>query len=98
MKSVAPNSMAIRSLDAIRSMAIIWEAPHRRAAWITFRPTPPAPITTTVSPSSTRARLNTAPAPVITPQPMSAAEVSGTSFGIGTAWFSWRTTWSPTAQ
>ena len=31
---------------------------------------------------------HTAPVPVITPQPISDAEVSGTSFGIGMHWFS----------
>ena len=42
---------------------------------------PPVPMTTTVSPRSTLARLSTAPTPVSTPQPISAAEVSGMSVG-----------------
>ncbi len=43
------------------------------------------PITTTESPRSTRARLSTAPTPVSTPHPISAAEVSGISSAIFTA-------------
>ena len=54
-----------------------------RAPWITLRPMPPTPITTTDWPWVTLARLNTAPTPVSTPQPMSEAEVNGTSSGIG---------------
>lgn len=46
---------------------------------------PPVPITTTVSPRSTFARLSTAPTPVSTPQPIRAADVSGMSAGIFTA-------------
>ncbi|CAM5569024.1 hypothetical protein SRIMM317S_04793 [Streptomyces rimosus subsp. rimosus] len=46
---------------------------------------PPAPMTTTVSPSPTRARFSTAPTPVSTPHPINAAEVSGISRAIRTA-------------
>ena len=55
---------------------------------MTLRPTPPTPNTAAVWPRSTFARLNTAPMPVTTPHPTSAAEVSGTSFGIFTHWTS----------
>ena len=58
---------------------------------MTLRPTPPTPKTAAVSPGRTRARLSTAPTPVRTPQPMRQADVSGTSFGILTAWTSWTT-------
>ena len=44
-------------------------------------PMPPAPMTTTVSPGCTLARLSTAPAPVTTAQPMRQAASSGMSFG-----------------
>ncbi len=85
---MAPKSDANAPFSGMRSTAMIWLAPHSFAAWMTLRPTPPAPMTTQVSPSWRRARLKTAPVPVITPQPMSAAAVSGISFGIGTHWFS----------
>ena len=47
---------------------------------------PPTPMTTADWPWVTLARLNTAPTPVSTPQPMRQALVSGTSSGIATAW------------
>ena len=64
------------------------DAPTSLAAWITFSPTPPAPMTATVSPICTLARLNTAPAPVTTPQPIRAAAARGISAGTGMHWFS----------
>ena len=91
-KSVAPNSRASASLAATRSMAMMAEAPTSRAAWMTLSPTPPAPITATVSPICTLARLNTAPVPVTTPQPISAAAARGISAGTGMHWFSPTTT------
>src|SRR5829696_1099243 len=48
-------------------------------------PTPPQPSTTAVSPGRTRAVLITAPTPVVTAHPISAATGKGTSRGIGTA-------------
>ena len=51
-------------------------------------PMPPAPITATVSPGCTLARLSTAPAPVTTAQPMRQAASSGISLEITTAWLS----------
>src|SRR6185437_1396029 len=87
-KSVAPNWRANGSLSATVSTATIRVAPAMRRPWMTLRPTPPTPNTAAVSPGRTRARLSTAPTPVSTPQPMRQADVSGTSFGIRTAWTS----------
>ena len=70
------------------STAMMREAPWTRRAWITFRPIPPTPKTAAVCPGRTVARLKTAPIPVRTPQPMSEAEVKGTSVEIFTAWTS----------
>ena len=56
---------------------MIVAAPPSRAAAITCRPTPPQPITHTRSPIATRAAWVTAPNPVTTPQPSSAACHSG---------------------
>jgi len=52
-------------------------------------PTPPQPMTTTVSPGRTPATLTAEPHPVVTPQPTRAATSSGMSFSIFTtdAWF-----------
>ena len=63
-------------------------APASAAPLIADRPTPPQPITATVSPGSTLAVWNTAPTPVITPQPISAARSSGMSSRIFTTAFS----------
>ena len=52
---------------------------------ITWRPTPPHPITATDSPRCTRATLRTAPIPVTTPHPRRAACHNGNPSGIGTA-------------
>ena len=70
---MAPNRRAASCLDSTGSTATITAAPDRRAPWITAMPTPPQPITATVAPGSTRAVLITAPTPVTTPQPTSAA-------------------------
>ena len=51
-------------------------------------PTPPQPITATVSPGRTLAVFTAAPKPVITPQPISAARSSGISSRIFTIAFS----------
>ncbi len=66
-------------------MATIVPAPANRAAAITCRPTPPQPKTATDSPAWTRPTFRTAPNPVTTPQPSSAACHSGSSRGTGTA-------------
>ena len=52
-------------------------AEHPRAA-TTFRPIPPQPITATSEPTSIFAVFMTAPKPVITAQPTSAARSAGT--------------------
>ena len=63
-------------------------APASAAPLTADSPTPPQPITATVEPGSTLAALNTAPTPVITPQPTSAARSSGISGSIFTIEFS----------
>jgi hypothetical protein len=50
----------------------------QRRPWMTLRPMPPTPITITLCPWETLARLNTAPTPVMTPQPSSDATSNGT--------------------
>src|ERR1700693_18742 len=50
---------------------------------------PPAPNTATEEPASTFAVFITAPTPVTTAHPSSAADPSGTSLGIFTKPFSW---------
>ena len=64
---------------------MIAAAPAIRAPAITWRPTPPQPITHTESPGAIRAAFRTAPIPVTTPQPSSAACQSGSSAGTFTA-------------
>ena len=59
-------------------------APTRTAPITTLSPTPPAPMTRTLAPGSTWAVFITAPIPVITEQPMSAATSKGTSGSIFT--------------
>src|SRR4051794_8721321 len=82
--AVAPNVMASSHLTATGSTATTDAAPAARAACTTDRPTPPHPITTTVSPARTPAVLRTAPTPVLTPQLMSAPTSNGTSSGRAT--------------
>ncbi|OGL00278.1 MAG: hypothetical protein A3E31_14985 [Candidatus Rokubacteria bacterium RIFCSPHIGHO2_12_FULL_73_22] len=82
---VAPKSRANRSLLSSRSAAMIWRAPARRAPCTTFRPTPPQPTTSTAAPASTPAQRVTAPTPVGTQQPISAACGHGISSRIGTS-------------
>jgi len=43
---------------------------HHPGAWMTLRPMPPSPNTTTLAPGVTFAVFTTAPTPVVTPQPM----------------------------
>src|SRR5204862_1517882 len=50
-----------------------------------LKPTPPVAKTATLAPGSTPAVFSTAPTPVITAQPISAAAFIGTSRSIGTA-------------
>jgi hypothetical protein len=58
------------SRAGLMSTPMIMSAPTMRAPWITLRPMPPRPNTTTLAPASTLAVLITAPMPVVTPQPM----------------------------
>ena len=71
------------------STAMTRPAPAMAAPWMQLRPMPPQPITATVEPGSTLAVLNTAPRPVVTPQPMRAARSSGMSLRIFTSPCSW---------
>src|SRR5581483_11686086 len=64
--------------------AMIRAAPASRAPWIAAKPTPPQPITSTLSPGRTTALRSTAPTPVVTPHPSSAARSSGSDLSIGT--------------
>ena len=91
-KSVAPNRRATGSLPGLASMTTMRPAAAMRAAWMAAWPMPPAPMTTTVCPGCTRARLSTAPAPVTTAQPIRHAALSGTSGSMTTAWVSVTTT------
>ena len=77
--SVAPICLATSSFDATVSIAMMRDAPAIAAPFTADRPMPPQPITATVEPGSTFAAWNTAPTPVITPQPTSAQRSSGTS-------------------
>ncbi|MDT4886096.1 hypothetical protein FQZ97_1224090 [compost metagenome] len=70
MKCVIPNLRAMASRAGFRSTPMILSAPTILAPWITFRPMPPRPNTTTLAPASTLAVKITAPRPVVTPQPM----------------------------
>ena len=60
-------------------------APATRAPCAIAMPTPPAPMTSTVAPGSTRAVLSTAPTPVCTAQPITHAISSGVSSATFTA-------------
>ena len=81
---MAPNSRANSSFESSKSTATIFAAPASRAPWMTLRPTPPQPMTITVAPLSTFAQRVTAPTPVGTQQPTSAACGHGMSWRIGT--------------
>ena len=65
-----PNLRPMASRAGFRSMPMILSAPTIFAPWITLRPMPPSPNTTTLAPGSTCAVNSTAPTPVVTPQPM----------------------------
>ena len=69
-------------------MAMMRPAPAMAAPLMPAMPTPPQPITATVSPAVTFAVFTTAPNPVSTPQPISAATSSGMSSRILTTAFS----------
>ena len=62
-----------------------------RAPWMAPDPTPPHPITTTVSPGFTLARSTAEPNPVEMPQLMSAAAFILAQGSMRTTEFSWQT-------
>jgi hypothetical protein len=88
MTSVAPNCLASSSLPSLMSIPMMRSAPAITAPCTTFSPMPPQPITATVAPAGTLARRITAPTPVGTPQPTSAARSHGISSSIFTRVFS----------
>jgi len=57
----------------------------QHAALHAGEPDAPRPKTAIAAPVSTRARFSTAPTPVMTPQPISAARSNGTRASIGIA-------------
>ena len=63
---------------------MIWRAPASFAPRTALKPTPPRPTTATDCPGSSFAVLTTAPTPVSTAQPNSAASSSGRSGSIFT--------------
>ena len=69
-KWVMPKRSARARRCGFTSTPMILFAPTSRAPWMTLRPIPPSPNTTTFAPGSTPAVLITAPIPVVTPQPM----------------------------
>ena len=68
---------------------MIRPAPAIRAALTVARPTPPQPITATLSPGVSLQALKIVPAPVVTAQPITAALSSGISGSIATQACSW---------
>ncbi len=68
---------------------MIRPAPAIRAALIVARPTPPQPITATVSPGTSLQALKMVPAPVVTAQPITAARSSGIALSMATQACSW---------
>src|SRR3954451_15971282 len=53
MKSVMPNFSAMARLPGLMSTPMILSAPTMRAPWLTLRPIPPSPKTTTLAPGQT---------------------------------------------
>ena len=78
---VAPNLRAQSSFVLSVSTAMIRLAPTSAAPAIAASPTPPQPITATVSSRLTSPVLTAAPSPAITPQPSSPA-TAGSASGI----------------
>ena len=90
---VAPSVPARSILARLTSTPTIRRAPASTAPITHDSPTPPRPITATVDPAGTSAVLMTAPTPVDTPHPISAATSGGTPSGIGTTALA-GTTWA----
>ncbi len=80
---VAPSEPARSIFARLTSTAMIRRAPTSWAPITHDSPTPPRPMTATVEPAGTSAVLTTAPTPVETPHPISAATSGGTPSGIG---------------
>ena len=83
--AVAPSCRASSRLAGTGSTAMMGQAFATSAPITEASPTPPRPKMATDWPGRTEAVLRTAPAPVSTAQPKSAAVWSGTSLGITTA-------------
>jgi hypothetical protein len=79
MVSVAPNSVASDSRDGTRSMATIRVQPRSRAASSADRPTAPVPKIAMLEPAGGASALNTAPAPVDSPQARGPSSSMGAS-------------------
>src|SRR5579875_211752 len=80
---VTPRERASSSFAGTTSTATTGHAPHTRAPMRQLRPTPPSPKTATLAPGGTRAVLRTAPTPVRTAHPKSAARsVTGVGGGV----------------
>ena len=80
----APKDSAAASFRGSVSTATTGSAPAATAAITADNPTPPHPITATLSPGRTPAVFHTEPTPVVTAQPTSAATSSGTPSGTTT--------------
>ena len=79
MVCVAPKPRAQSSLVSSVSTAMIFFAPTSAAPAIAASPTPPQPITATVSSRVTAPVLIAAPMPAMTPQPSSPATAGSAS-------------------
>ena len=90
----APKRPAKSSFSSSRSTAMIGSAPRTAAAATAQSPTPPAPTTATELPAGTSAVLITAPAPVMTAQPMMLASPGSRSAGAGTTYSCRTRLWS----
>ena len=75
--TLAEGGETVDPVSAVTSTEMIRPAPAMRAPWTADKPMPPAPKTATVEPGSILAVLNTAPTPVVTPHPISAARSRG---------------------
>src|ERR1700680_956164 len=96
--AVAPTEAARDSFSSERSTATTGVAPTASAPSTALTPTPPQPITATRSPGRTPAVFQTAPIPVETAQPTSAATSNGTLSGIGITHCSGTTTASANVE
>src|ERR1700730_6706996 len=79
---VAPKIFAESRFDSTGSTATTYLAPTARAPCRAFIPTPPAPMTTTVSPGSVPADTVAEPQPVLQPHDTSEAAWNGIASSI----------------